>query len=630
MDFLKSGTFTLGCNYWASHAGTNMWRDWDESIVDNDLKRLKDTGIEAIRVFPLWPDFQQLNWLYGGCGYPVEIAGGERFLDDRDAEDSAGMNKQAMEHFERLCKLADKYGLKMIVALITGWMSGRLYVPRLLEGRDVITDPLAIKYEIKFIECFINRFKKENCIAAWEFGNECNAMGGGDREQHWLWSKALSDAARLCDPDRPFYSGMHSLGLDKAWHIEDQGEICDMLTVHPYAVFTPHCDNAPLTSMRTTLHGAAELTMYSGLGGKPCFVEETGSLGTVMGNDEMIGRFAFACMFSAFAQDGRGYFWWCANDQLHLNHAPYDWCDVEKELGILRIDGSVKPVGYAIKRFKEFKDSLPFPLPKRKVDAVCLLNPGADPWGMAYASFLLGKQASLNIEFASVERTLPDSDIYIIPSAPKGPNMLRNRIYHPLMERVQNGATLYISYDGATFSPFEEITGCKSNGKYITEDNKIDLFGDIFEIARNYIVDLTADRAQTVAVDGMGRPAMTLYKKGKGNIIFLNAPLEKYMLQGTDKFAEDKPDYYKFYSYIKQVASVKEKVTKTSKMLAVTEHALGDGTTVVIAVNHSQKNISESFRFNGAKLDRVIYGDVTENKAVIPSQDAVCFTVKDI
>jgi len=25
---LKSGTFAIGVNYWASYAGTHMWRDW--------------------------------------------------------------------------------------------------------------------------------------------------------------------------------------------------------------------------------------------------------------------------------------------------------------------------------------------------------------------------------------------------------------------------------------------------------------------------------------------------------------------------------------------------------------------------------------------------------------------------
>ena len=48
----------IGCNYWASHAGTRMWELWDEDIVRADLKRLAEIGCELIRVFPNWRDFQ--------------------------------------------------------------------------------------------------------------------------------------------------------------------------------------------------------------------------------------------------------------------------------------------------------------------------------------------------------------------------------------------------------------------------------------------------------------------------------------------------------------------------------------------------------------------------------------------
>ena len=29
--------FFVGCNYWASHAGTNMWRDWSAESVEADF-----------------------------------------------------------------------------------------------------------------------------------------------------------------------------------------------------------------------------------------------------------------------------------------------------------------------------------------------------------------------------------------------------------------------------------------------------------------------------------------------------------------------------------------------------------------------------------------------------------------
>ena len=46
----ESGKFFVGVNYWASHAGMFMWRNWDEAIVDNDLKKLSEAGKRSFLV----------------------------------------------------------------------------------------------------------------------------------------------------------------------------------------------------------------------------------------------------------------------------------------------------------------------------------------------------------------------------------------------------------------------------------------------------------------------------------------------------------------------------------------------------------------------------------------------------
>ena len=37
--------FALGCNYWASHAGTEMWRRWDADVVEKDFAALEAHGV---------------------------------------------------------------------------------------------------------------------------------------------------------------------------------------------------------------------------------------------------------------------------------------------------------------------------------------------------------------------------------------------------------------------------------------------------------------------------------------------------------------------------------------------------------------------------------------------------------
>ncbi len=57
------GRFVVGCNYWASHAGTFMWRNWQAEVVEADFRQFAAAGLQVLRVFPLWPDFQPLTLL---------------------------------------------------------------------------------------------------------------------------------------------------------------------------------------------------------------------------------------------------------------------------------------------------------------------------------------------------------------------------------------------------------------------------------------------------------------------------------------------------------------------------------------------------------------------------------------
>ena len=54
-----------------------MWRDWRPDVVDADLNQLADAGLQVLRVFPLWPDFQPITQLYTGAGRPMEMRHGE-------------------------------------------------------------------------------------------------------------------------------------------------------------------------------------------------------------------------------------------------------------------------------------------------------------------------------------------------------------------------------------------------------------------------------------------------------------------------------------------------------------------------------------------------------------------------
>ena len=53
--------YMIGCNYWGSKYGTDMWRYWDEDSVRLDLETLSQYGVKYLRVFPNWRDFQPIH-----------------------------------------------------------------------------------------------------------------------------------------------------------------------------------------------------------------------------------------------------------------------------------------------------------------------------------------------------------------------------------------------------------------------------------------------------------------------------------------------------------------------------------------------------------------------------------------
>lgn len=233
----ESGTFFTGCNYWASHAGTNMWNNWRADVIEEDFKKLAEAEVRVLRIFPLWSDFQPLRMHYAGGCTEKEI----RFREEPLAhtpEGKAGVDPVMIEHFQEFCDLAAKYELKLIVGLVTGWMSGRMHMPEAFAGKEMLTDPLVMRWQVRFVRYMVHRFKAHPAIQAWDLGNECNCMGNATHDEAYVWAHAITSTIKLEDPTRPVVSGMHGLSPTGVWSPEDQGEILDILCTHPYPIFT--------------------------------------------------------------------------------------------------------------------------------------------------------------------------------------------------------------------------------------------------------------------------------------------------------------------------------------------------------------------------------------------------------
>jgi len=573
-----------------------MWRQWKPAIVRKDLRCLRKTGVQVIRVFPIWPDFQPIAFLRSG-----QEGGEMRHGEDPmpfDEDGKAGVSPVMMDRFRALLDMAAEQDIGCIVGIITGWMSGRLFLPPALSSTNPITDPTAIRWTLRFVKRFVTAFREHPALLAWDLGNECNCMGRATADEAYAWTAAVSYAIRASDPAHPVISGMHSLAIEGCWTISDQAELTDMLTTHPYPIFTPHCGKDALNSIRPILHSAAESRFYADVGGSPCLCEEIGNLGPMFASEKIAAEYFRAALFSLWANGVRGALWWCAFDQDRLSHAPYDWCSIERELGLFRSDGSPKPVASELSAFGRFLDSLPFnPLPPRMREAVCILSPGQDHWAAAYGSFILAKQAGFDIEFQYSEQPLKDSELYLLPCLSGLRSVSRKRM-KDLLARIRAGATLYISLNDATPSEFESITGLEPQFREARTDTRpasIRCGKDSIEIptVSSHRIVFRATRATVLGREADGNPVFSAAEYGKGKVWLFSLPLETMVATTAGALrAGPLSDGWRIYRLVASPFIAKARaVLKTEPALGVTEHPLCANRRVIVAVNMSPSRL---------------------------------------
>ena len=310
--------FVVGCNYWASHAGTSMWHDWRPDVVESDMAKLAEAKMEVVRVFPMWPDFQPIYRHHRGNNRPYEL----RWPDNAEIpmdEDGhrSGVDPVMLERLVWFCDCAHRHGLKLGVGLVTGWMSGRIFAPPAFELCNLLRDPQVIRWQVRMVHRIVKTLRNHPAILFWGIGNECNCLDKVTRQEGALWASTIADAIRCEDPQRPILSGLHgltsqpidSLQADGFWSIQDMADIFDGLTTHPYPLFTSHCAVDGLTSMKSSFHATAESHFYGDLGHRPCIAEEVGTLAPTVACKESSAKYISSCLYNLWSHDCEGLLW---------------------------------------------------------------------------------------------------------------------------------------------------------------------------------------------------------------------------------------------------------------------------------------------------------------------------------
>jgi hypothetical protein len=634
-EFLPSGRFQLGCNYWASHAGLFMWRDWRPEVVAEDLRQLAAADLRLVRVFPLWPDFQPLESLAGGGNRHREYRVHGQPLPDTPAG-RAGLDEAMLQRFAELADLAGAAGLRLIVGLITGWMSGRTFAPPAFVGRALLADPEVVRWQGRFVRAFVERFRGHRAIVAWDLGNECNALDVPGADESWRWTHTISAAIRAADPTRPVISGMHSLSTDpdKPWSMAVQGELTDFLTTHPYPIWTPLCDQDAADTLRPQLHATAESRLYADLGGKPCFAEELGSMGPFILADARTPGFLRPSLFSLWAHDCRAMLWWCAYDQGHLEAPPYDWVQVERELGLIRADRSLKPHARAVGEFAAMLRRLPFDrLPPRLVEATCLIPRGEEGWPVAHNAFTLAKLAGVDLAFAPVEAEWPETPVYLLPSL-DGLTGLPRRSLEKLLERVRAGATLYLSIGDGLLAGLESWAGVRVRDRSRSLGASPARLADgteLFSAPGEFRLRLEEAGAEVLARETDGNPVFTRFELGRGEVFLLTRPLEKLAAHTPGAFASAGfTEAWRIYRRVCARATARRVWPRPGGLVSATEHVVDAVERIVVLINHGAEVSSVPVApAAGWVLVEVLHGPVALGGRVsVPAQDGLVLRVR--
>ncbi|MBQ7821031.1 MAG: hypothetical protein IJ391_01950, partial [Clostridia bacterium] len=440
------------------------------------------------------------------------------------------------------------------------------------------------------------------------------------------------------DNTRPVISGMHSLLPEDIWSPEDQGEILDVLCTHPYPLFTPYCNTDPLNEQKSILHSTAETVMYEDIGGKPAFVEEMGTLGNMIASKRIAADYIRASLWSQWAHDCKGFMWWCANEQSHLTRTPYDWENVERELGFFELDGTPKPVLNEISEFTKYVDSFEYKkLPKRICDAVCVLSREQDKWAAAFGAFLLAKKINIDLKFAYSNEVIPDARFYILPCIDSN-SAIYNHTMKKILEKVEkNGASLYISLGNALISGFEAFTGLEVQTRRMpTAPDRVKLGGTEFSLTPSAKLDIKATSATVLATDENGTPVMAKNSYGKGTVYTLVYPLEYYAAKTPGAMSgENEKQYHKFYEAIDTLRCECKVASVEPCGVGMTEHIVNENERILVFVNYTPNGENIRVKLKGYVSDHIAGASKASITAMpggfklkIPANDGISVVIK--
>ncbi len=367
------------------------------------------------------------------------------------------------------------------------------------------------------------------------------------------------------------------------------------------------------------------------IGGVPTFVQEFGSIGYLNCSRKTEADFYRASLLTTLAHGCHGTMWWCAFDQGHLDYAPYRWNNIGSNYGFFDKNLYPKPLVKENLNFNKLLDTIPNrSLPPHSISGTILVpreEGGADMDDVLRASYILAKQANMDMSFSYALDPIPDSPLYILPSISQSKTITKQRL-EELMKKVEDGAVLFMSADTGLFRDIPEITGVNiAYREQINSSKNICLGENIIPINATFFFKPESYDAEVIATDENGEGVFFKHRYGKGFVYFLTLPLEKHLSKAVGAFfLEDCPRYDKIYREIARAAGIQRTADSEDSFIRFTEHRIDDNLLYLFAINYSNSPRSAKISFSEKYRVETVFGNgIMEGVLTLGENDGALF-----
>ncbi len=588
--------FVLGVNYWPRRSSLDMYREMNLDEVGQDLEEVKNLGFNAVRMFVLLRDF---------------------------VDENGDLDERRIEFLKKVDEKAAQLGLALYPTLLTIHMSGRNwgcpFIKRSLyslESLDVMQVVLAK---------LVNELKNLRSVKGWVLCNELSLVEEPpSAESYRALVRSLALVVKALDESRP-------LGLGDLIPFVP-GTDPESLNTLPIDFVDLHVYNYDNDEVRQSLFPSALASLFLAEG-KTVIVEELGCSSALF-DEESRARFVNVVLHSLLSNGVSGAFVWCFADYPPEKEHLFEDHPHELRFGVLREDGSPKPVASIIRSFSQLLDLLEkegvgrkyvlrprevaVVLPKRALKSAGFRDPKEClELSAALESYVLFKGVSAPATLIYEPHVLGSNyKLYALPSL----RIASVSTWRYLKSRAMEGAVVYASIarlreeaHGAPSHVWEELFGVRprlracSIGKAVEGPLIVEFVEGFGSVKRGDRIRVRSGRrfdielflweaepvnARVIATLPNGSPAILLNNVGRGSAILSLIPFEALLATNdvVDRSSGDLFPLYELYRSLATLAGISIRFESGNPRVEL-EYFEGRKGWILFVINHSYADL---------------------------------------